>query len=1161
MKSFIKYFGIVICSIILGFAVMQDTKTYNVKASTTESSCVQFGIDELAGGYSSDGTTITKNEGKGNTYSVANYGRFGFAGPYENVEIATTLNFASLGSGTHTSFALRAQGEALAPVADAGWTNKGYWFRWYSHGQFDFAVDGTKIYSSKWGPLPSIETNTNYNMLFKTVNTVKEDLTPVCQITISINESVFVSYETETVLDGGWFAISSDGTSFTASGNHFSCDPINLSDVATPIKSANFSSEISSNGTVTTSTGSYSGAGYLFQLDDAYSIKTQFKPTELGNANASLKLTVGAKKSNSTSLNRFDVLSEQWGWADSGYTASWSANGTGAIFRNATKIAEASNLPTFEMNETYDIVCGYKHFIDGSNLVYLMIDNKLAISYLDLKTKTNTPLVPTKSGTPAGLLTYSLIVAYSCASQIIPYENIVYSVDTLIAKDLGTPSTHNSGADFDRNNQVSSFNGGIVAMYPMAEKNSSIKFKANFTTTGSHIVFQLRATGTIDTPWGGGWTNRGYTVYLHSSGQITLLKDKITLCEGWATGGFSLTANTDHIIEIGTVNLTNNIIKFFVKVNDVVVVNFVDIKGQCNEIGNLIIYSTGYAGSLNQVGYNLPTISANVNEARINDEITLSYAMEGQTSEDVVEYLVDETKSTATATIENGKLKATTSGNLVVYGCINGLYSNDVTITIQEELKASVINLPEQPIIVGGQKVKIDGCLSDDSIQITSKIFSIENGTGQATIDAQSGEITAISAGSVNVFVTINGIKSDSYLLIIIPIIEVGNTTAMAVGEKRDLSYSSNCDLPNENIIVSYELIEGESNVDLNTTNGKIEALNIGTFKIRVSVKGQTFSAVSEVVTISIEAPVVVLFGVKDIVVGETLELSPSINEGIEIISCKLIATQGSDHISINGNKITGKSSGIVFIKAVVNGFESSERQLVVNALVPTIIVPSSFPINETTTLSVMFNSSYVPTNVEYSIVTGSSLASIVGNVLTSLSNVGKIKIKAVIDDEYIAYANVTIVKISPIGIQNNQTVYIGSEIKISYNYYGDDAITSIEYKLIKGQNCATLTTLDLQAGETILDKKATLKVNSLGEIKVQIIINGNIKETVSLNAKKQTIPNDGEVLAILLYVGIALIVIAIIILAIYLRKRNKKKALANSNPNLNDETNDKGAK
>jgi len=286
MKNVIKYFGIVICSIILGLGFTQDTKTYNVEATTTESSCVQFGLDELAGGYSSDGTTIIKNQGKGNSYSVPNYGRFGFSGPYENVEIATTINFASLGSGTHTSFALRAQGDALKPVADAGWTNKGYWFRWYSHGQFDFAVNGTMIHSAKWGPLPAIATDTNYNMIFKTVNTVNEASTPICLITISINDEVFVNYESETILDGGWFAVSSDGTSFVASGNKFSCDPINLSDVSSPISSANFPVEdISTNGTVTTTTGSYSGAGYLFQVDDAYSIKTQFKPTQLGNAN------------------------------------------------------------------------------------------------------------------------------------------------------------------------------------------------------------------------------------------------------------------------------------------------------------------------------------------------------------------------------------------------------------------------------------------------------------------------------------------------------------------------------------------------------------------------------------------------------------------------------------------------------------------------------------------------------------------------------------------------------------------------------------------------------------------------------------------------------------------------------------------------------------
>ncbi len=1159
MKNFIKTCGVILCSMLLAFGIFYADKKQYSYAEAVESSVVQFGLDELAGGYQQDGTTRTASEGKGYSYTVAKNGRFGFSGPYENVEVITKINFSEIASHTWTGFTMRAQGDALSTMDSASWTNKGYRFMWGFNGTYGFYVgDTTVVEYGAWGPLPAPTVGADYTVSFKTANIHDAEAgTTVCHIVVAINGTTFVDHTTtEEAIAGGWFNITSGGTAFTATGDRFAAqEGINLVDVSNPTTSANFpGATIAEDGTVTSSGGSYSGVGYVFGIDSAYAIKTQFKPTSYTNTDSSLKITLGAKKSNTRAMARYNTISADWGWADSGYTVSWAAGGKGFVARSATTKSSTTGLPTYELNKTYDILAGYKPYPDGSNLVYLMVDNKLVLSYLDLKTADNTPLVPTTSGTPGSFTTYSLIVAYTCAADIIPYPKATYSTDTLIKKDLGIPTTA-EGVVVDANAQITNFNGSIVGKYAMAEKSSSIKFKANFTTTGSNIVFQTRAQGTLDTPWGGGWTNRGYSIYLHSSGQVTYLKNKTTVCEGWATGGFSLPANTDIIIEVGAINISDNIVRFFVYVNDTLVLNFVDTTAASNEVGSFSIFSSGYAGSLTQVGYSIPTLATSAvdNAAKVNDTITLSYDVDGKDASDTVVYYVDETASTATATITEDTLVPMTEGTLVVGVKVNDIYSDTISLTIEEQTKALVIDLPTQPVVVGGQKVTVDGKLSDDST-IATKVFSIENLTGKATIDETTGEITAIAAGSVNVFVTINGIKSQAYLISITPIIEVGNTLAMAVGQTRNLSYSSNCDLPQETILVSYELIAGDEYVDLNTTTGEITAVAIGTFTVRVTLVGQTFSAVSEVVTIPVEAPIVVLHGVKDIVVGETIELAPTINDGITVNSYSIVATTGGEHITITGKKIKGKSAGRVWIKAIVNGFESLEHEFAVEELVATIIAPNNLPIGESTTMSVMFNSAvYTPNTVVFNIVSGAKYATLEGNTLTALTKHGVVKVKATIDNKYTAEIEITIVKIAPVGISDNQTVFIGSSVNISYIYYGSDPVTSVQYKIVSGGSHATLTTLPLQEGETVADTKALLEVKSKGTIKLQIIVNGDVKETIAINARKQVISRTNPIVWLSVLGGVvALAAIATPTTIVLVRKHKKGKNPKGTDPDNN---------
>ena len=146
------------------------------------------------GGFMADGATIDPSTG--NITSVNSFGRFGYQGQYENVEVTSIVNFSAVGN---TSFILRAQNSTIMPAGDASYTNKGYYVRWYSHGQFDFVADNTVIYSAQWGPLPAMAADTDYKVVFKAVNTSEGNV----HITFSINDAVFVDYLDENVKCGG----------------------------------------------------------------------------------------------------------------------------------------------------------------------------------------------------------------------------------------------------------------------------------------------------------------------------------------------------------------------------------------------------------------------------------------------------------------------------------------------------------------------------------------------------------------------------------------------------------------------------------------------------------------------------------------------------------------------------------------------------------------------------------------------------------------------------------------------------------------------------------------------------------------------------------------------------------------------------------------------
>ena len=1145
-KKFCDFFLAATFMICAGLGTLFLTNLNSVHAETV-ADYEKLEVDELPG-FAHDSVSIIPSGTKSNVmFSVPNGGRIGFNGGFKNVEITSTINFSTIGN---TTFILRAQGDTVLPAGHGGWTNKGYYLRWYGgSGKYDFVKNDTVIAEAQWGPLPPTVINTDYEVKFKAV----DNGDGTANVSVLINGASFVNWvDVSDTLDAGWFAICSEGSVFTVKGNGLKQEPIKLNDVCSPITSANFPATINADGSVNTNKdGLASGAGYVFQTTSSYSVKTKFTPSEFASDTSAFRITVGAQKTNANEMNRPEIVDAAWGWSEPGYTISLAQNGQRHLLRGATLLNYAWSGPTLTSGTTYEIEFGYYPVGNNSNLIYFMLNNVLQMVFIDRKTDDYTPVMPNTVGAqPAGLLNYALTLGYGCAGTFTPYEKTTYTTKTLITSDLGTPSTIGGAGVFDRNNSVKSFVGGIVAGYQEATQNESIKFKANFSTIGANIVFTTRAQGSLDTPWGGGWTNKGYAVYLYPNGQLILVKNGITLCEGWATGGFGFAANTDYIIEILTVNISENIVRFSVFVNDVCVANYIDTVNTINEAGIFAVYSSNMEGSLKPSGVNVPTVNV-AQSVKANQNVQLDYSVTGKDEGDEVTYYVDTTNSTATATINSNTLTATTSGNLVVYACVNGIYSDDVLVTVEEPLKAEVTNIPLSPIIVGGEKFSVSGKLSDSSVTVTSKVFSVENGTGKATINAETGEITAVQAGSVYVFVTINEIKSQGYLISISPKIEVKNTSALAVGETRELDYFANCVLPTENIIINYELVSGSQLADLNSTTGVIKAKALGIVTLRVTLTGQTFQAVSEIVSVPIENPVVVLLGVKDMVKGETLTVTPqfSDNKNIKVETSKIEILEGDNLVTVDGNNIRAVKGGIVKLRAVINGVASKNHFITITELTPTLVVANRLPTNETVTLSVNFNSNfYTPSNIVYSIVSGGNLATINNNVLTTLSKAGKIKIKANIDNNlYVAEQTIDIYDCATItGLPNDNRVYVGTSTPISFVYNGTQEITSVKFELVSGGNIATLTELELGANETLRDKKATLKINDSGTIKIKITINNSIviEKTVNAVVQKDLVPSAEKDLVLvigLILGGMVLLIIAIFVTIFFVTRKNRK--------------------
>ena len=1058
--------AVMLCSAIAGIILMNFTvskaedRVSTVEYTTIDATEMQIGYTESAG---QDPVTrdITLNNGC----------RVGFTNIPRNLEITATVNFSVMEHPGAICIVLRGEGNSILPVPYVG---SGYAFMAYANGMYSLYDNGVDVNgNAQWGSL-ALTPGTDYQFSMKAVDLA--DGSGV-QVVVMINGTQVIEYNdiTDPIMNDGMAGITAqNGASFTIKGKGVeqtqAVNPTYLSS-AIPVQDLALPG-IDETGSLQWVGLAAEGAGYNIQTDGFYSIKTNIAPSS-----GIVSMSVGSYRTNANTMQLFHVMDAQWGWTDTGYHFDWANTGAITISRSYLS-AEGIKSRTFTATavgfgpgSVYDVEFGFDSVNDGVVKVFLKVNGAYAFIIYDSATDDGYEPYKMRTTTPSDQTMTSLIYGQWCSAKLT-FDEVPQVVNaTQLGRDLGTPDYTSANTGVNRNGEITSFvDDAVVYGYNSISANS-IETTFNFEKLGTVLMLMTRIPAVIMSPWGEG---SGYGLYLRSTGQITFTKNGAVLCEGWAPFAGLNATDTDFVVKYGAVNLAEDAVQIFAYVNDVCILNFVDI-GDTLQGSGYMVYNMGFSGSALSYGVAMPVVSSDASELYLQESATLSCQNGGE----VTEYFVDEELSSGKAIIDGNELLAKIPGEVYVYAVSDGVYSESIVIKINGSA-AAITNIPLTALTARGDVYQLEYELINGD-EISSVLFEIVEGkgTGKAELTTE-GLFTPIDAGTVVVRVTINGIVSPDYTIYIKPVIYIDNTAAMAVGEVRNSSgFYANCLLPDENYTVTYELVDGEEYVTMNSM-GQIQANKIGIFWIRVTVKGETFEATSGAAGIQVEAPVVTLTGVDDMVVGESLQFYPAINKGIEVHSAVISVLEGADCISIDENNVvTALKAGVVKVVAVVNGFSSGSLWFQVADLSLSIIAGDMFAA-DTQPLNIMFNADIIELDtVEYSIISGSEFASLDNGVIVSGNESGTVTIGVVVNDKYKAETTINIISgVSLTGIFNNAMIPVDAVIQLSYLADRFDEVTSEDYIIVDGAEYGK-----------IVDGK--LVVTAPGKITVKAVING----------------------------------------------------------------------
>ena len=411
-----------------------------------------------------------------------------------------------------------------------------------------------------------------------------------------------------------------------------------------------------------------------------------------------------------------------------------------------------------------------------------------------------------------------------------------------------------------------------------------------------------------------------------------------------------------------------------------------------------------------------------------------------------------------------------------------------------------ILDIPNSPIIIGGQKIKIGAHFSNQKPVNNISYYSTD-GTGGVTIDKNTGVISGVTAGTANIYTIIDGVKSDEYQIVVLPQIEIKNTNTLCLGGSRYLDFYINSKIPNEDIEYIYEILTGYENVEIDSETGYITAKKLGYFTVRLTMIADSFVVYSPQVTIAIENPItVVTIPPKDMYVGEKQTINYSFGNGeVPVNEVKIEIKEGNDLVVVDGLTITALKQGSIKFTVVANDVEGISYRLYITELEAQIAVSDMY-INDKQNVYVFFNDDNIDTSKIVLTTSDLSIASFNGNILIPTGKDGKVDIIATLNQKEVARKTINIKSIFEISNLPSE-IYHVDEFIIDINVLNtlDD-----NYKLEVTPLTKNITINVLPISSDVYKRQIQIIANNFGEASFKIKIAEKYSKIVNFTIKEK---------------------------------------------------------
>ncbi|OBZ10277.1 Ig-like domain-containing protein [Bacillus sp. FJAT-26390] len=302
------------------------------------------------------------------------------------------------------------------------------------------------------------------------------------------------------------------------------------------------------------------------------------------------------------------------------------------------------------------------------------------------------------------------------------------------------------------------------------------------------------------------------------------------------------------------------------------------------------------------------------------------------TNQEVAWSVIDGT-GTAVIDEETGELTAGNSGTVTVQATATDesevVGSTIVTVTAAQ-VPVSSITLTGDSSVLVGQTLTIDATVAPAHATDKSIEWSVEDGTGTATIST-SGVLTGTSAGTVTVIATaIDGsaVFGTKTIEINEPAIPVQTISVTADGEVTTIESGKKLQMnavaaPSNatNKAVAWSVIDGTGTAVIDEETGELTAGNPGTVTVQATAADESGVVGSTILTITaVQIPVasITLTGNSSVLVGQTLTVDATVapaHATDKSIEWSIENGTGTATISKSG-VLTGVSAGTVTVKA-----------------------------------------------------------------------------------------------------------------------------------------------------------------------------------------------------------------------------------------------------